>query len=239
MIVHTARVLDERVGAGNFEVVFGGIGVAHLASWIYRSLCERDDRPSVPLLIESGAYDFEPPRGEAYIFSPRALPTAKSIDGSVFALGTVIEDARSLALLTGAQIDSAGNVNSSRLGGEPFVGSGGANDALSNADEVVLVVEASPNRLVEEVEFVTGPGRNVTTVCTQYGILRKRNGELRIETVFVPPGESADDRLESFKQNVGWDVQAISDVETVAWSPDDDELIETLRTIDPAGDFRA
>jgi acyl CoA:acetate/3-ketoacid CoA transferase alpha subunit len=239
MIVHTARVLDERIETGDFEVVFGGIGVAHLASWIYRTLCERDDRPSVPLLIESGAYDFEPPRGEAYIFSPRALPSAKSIDGSVFALGTVIEDARSLALLTGAQIDRAGNVNSSRLGGEPFVGSGGANDALSNADEVVLVVEASPNRLVEEVEFITGPGRNVTTVCTQYGILRKRNDELRIETVFVPRGESADERLETFKQNVGWDVQAIPDVETVGWSPDDDELIETLRAIDPAGDFRA
>ncbi|MFP4625545.1 MAG: CoA-transferase [Natronomonas sp.] len=240
MIVRTARLLDDRTRGDDFEVVFGGIGVSHLASWLYSELCDREDRPALPLLIESGAYDFTPPRSDGYIFTPRALPSAAVVDTSTFALGAVIEHARSLALLTGAQIDRQGNVNSSYLGGKPFVGSGGANDALSNADEVILIVEASPRRLVDEVEFVTGPGRNVTTVCTQYGILRKRDGELRIEVVFVPANgpQSVADRLAEFEDAVGWDVRVAEDVEVKSWNPADDRLVETVRAIDPKGDFR-
>lgn len=240
MVVRTARLIDERAREDDFEVLFGGIGVSHLASWLYSELCDADARRGLPLLIESGAYDFDPPRSDGYIFTPRALPTAALLDTSTFALGAVIEHARSLAVLTGAQIDRKGNVNSSYLGGKPFVGSGGANDALSNADEVVLVVEASPRRLVDEVEFVTGPGRHVTTVCTQYGILRKRDGELRIEVVFLPADGSttADDRLAAFEAAVGWDVRVAEDPDVREWDPTDDQLVETMRAIDPEGDFR-
>ncbi|MFB6172481.1 MAG: CoA-transferase [Haloarculaceae archaeon] len=239
MVVWTARELAERVDAGDHEVVFGGIGVSHLASWVYHELCDREGRSARPLLVESGTYGFEPPRNDAYIFTPRALPSAKVVDGTTFALGLVMNTARNLSVLTGAQVDRQGNVNSTRLGGEFFVGSGGANDALSTSDEVVLTVEATPHRLVEEVEYVTGPGRNVTAVVTQYGTLRRRDGDLRIATVHVPPGASAEARLAAFEDAVGWDVERAADVEERGWRPVDDDLVEVTRAIDPHGDFRA
>ena len=238
MVVWTARELVDRIAAGDHEVVFGGIGVSHLASWLYRELCEREGIEPRPLLVESGTYDFEVPRNDAYIFTPRALPTAKVVDTSMFALGLVMSSARNLSVLTGAQVDRQGNVNSTQLAGDHFVGSGGANDALSNSDEVVLAVEASPHRLVDEVEYVTGPGRNVTTVVTQYGTLRKVDGELEVDAVHVPPGESAEARLAALEEAVGWDVGRTAAVDERGWREADGELVELLRSVDPRGDFR-
>jgi len=238
LVVWAAREIADRVDDGDYEVVFGGIGVSHVASWVYRALCEREGTEARPLLVESGTYDFEPPTNDAYIFTPRALPTAKVVDSSTFGLGLVMATARNLSVLTGAQIDRQGNVNSTQFGGDHFVGSGGANDALSNSDEVVLVVEATPNRLVDEVEYVTGPGRNVTTVVTQYGTLRKRDGDLQIAEVNVPPGESADARLAAFEDAVGWDVDRDADVGEREWRAVDEELVDVLRSVDPVGDFR-
>jgi acyl CoA:acetate/3-ketoacid CoA transferase len=172
LVVWAARELAERAAAGDHEVLFGGIGVSHPASWAYSELCEPTDRDALPLLVESGTYDIKPPRNDGYIFTPRALPTSKLLEGTEFGLGKVMSTARTLAILTGAMIDRQGNVNSSRLGGRHFVGSGGANDAMTNADEVVLAVHATPNRLVDEVDFVTGPGDHVSAVVTQYGTLR-------------------------------------------------------------------
>jgi acyl CoA:acetate/3-ketoacid CoA transferase alpha subunit/acyl CoA:acetate/3-ketoacid CoA transferase beta subunit len=238
MIVWAARELIDRVAAGGHEVVFGGIGVSHLASWVYRELCDREGAEARPLLVESGTYGYEPPRNDAYIFTPRALPTAKVVDSSTFALGLVMETARSLSILTGAQVDKRGNVNSTQLGGQYFVGSGGANDALSTADEVVLTIDADPRRLVEEVEYVTGPGREVTTVVTQYGTLRKRDGELRVDRVHVPPGGTADDRLAALREGVGWDLDRPGEIDERGWRPVDDDLVDCLRAMDPHGDFR-
>lgn len=239
MIVWAARELAECVTEGDHEVVFGGIGVSHVASWLYRELCDREGVDARPLLVESGTYDFVPPRDDAYIFTPKALPSAKLVDSSTFGLGLVMSTARNLSVLTGAQIDSRGNVNSGRIGGTHFVGSGGANDALSNSDEVVLVVEASPRRLVAEVEYVTGPGTDVTTVVTQYGTLRKRDGELRIGTVHVPPGAARESRLAAFEEAVGWDVSRDTDVTERGWGATDDDLVGVLRSMDAAGDYRA
>lgn len=238
MIVWAAREVAERVVGGDHEVVFGGIGVSHVASWLYRELCDRAGTDARPLLVESGTYDFDPPRDDAYIFTPKALPSAKLLDSSTFGLGLVMSTARTLAVLTGAQIDRGGNVNSGRIGGTHFVGSGGANDALSNADEVVLVVEASPRRLVEAVEYVTGPGTAVTTVVTQYGTLRKREDELRIGTVHVPPGETPESRLVAFEEAVGWDVMRGASVDERGWESADDDLVDVLRSMDAAGDYR-
>ena len=238
MIVWAAEELAARVAAGGHEVVFGGIGVSHVASWLYRERCAREGAEARPLLVESGVYDFDPPRDDAYIFTPRALPSAKLVDSSTFGLGLVMSTARNLSVLTGAQIDKHGNVNSGRIGGTHFVGSGGANDALSNSDEVVLVVEASPRRLVEEVEYVTGPGTDVTTVVTQFGTLRKHGEELRIGAVHVPPGETRESRLEAFEDAVGWDVARAANVDERGWGSEEDELVDVLRSMDVAGDYR-
>ncbi len=234
MILRAADLLAERVDAAGHEVVFAGLGTSHLAVWLYQS--QADD--PAPLLVEAGMYGFTAEFGDTYVFSTPALPTASLLSDTPFALGQVMSSAKTLAVLTGAQVDREGNVNSSRIGDKHFVGSGGANDALSTADEVVLVLQASPKRLVEEVEFVTGPGRNVSYVVTQYGILGRQDGELVVETVFVPPGESTDDRLAAFSDAVGWPVETADSVDSRSAPADLDDRVAALRAHDPPGDYR-
>lgn len=238
MIVWAARELATRVESGDHEVVFGGVGVSHLASWVYHALCTRDKRTARPLLVESGAYDYTPPRNDPYIFTPRALPTAKLLDSSTFGLGVVMATAQTVSILTGAQIDRRGRVNSTHIDGTHFVGSGGANDALTNSDEVIVVIEAAPYRLVDEVEYVTGPGTNVTTVVTQYGVLRKHDGELQINEVYVTPSTTGKSRRAAFKDAIGWNPRVDNSVTVREWDSGDDRLVSILRSIDPNGDFR-
>lgn len=238
LLAWAAGEVAERVDRGDHDVVFGGIGVSHLATWLYRTRSQQSGREPVPLFVESGAYDFEPPQDDAFIFTPRALPSAGLLADTTFGLGQLMQSARTLGVLTAAQVDRHGNVNSTRLGGEHFVGSGGANDALSNADEVVLVVEASPQRLVEDVEYVTAPGRNVSTVVTQYGRLHRHDDELRIDTVYLRPDDDPDERRDAFRDAVGWDVALAPEVDERRWNARDDRLVEVARRIDTHGDYR-
>lgn len=240
MIVQASEELAKRVGAGDHDVLFAGIGVSHIAAYAYQQSSDVQDVDKVPLLVEAGIYGFEAESDDAYVFPTAALPSAKVISNTTFALGAVMGSpgANTLAVLSGAEVDCEGNVNSSRLRGEYFLGSGGANDSLSTADEVVLVLEASPNRLVESVEFVTGPGSAVSTVVTQYGILRKYNGVLQIDAVYSGSNAESDERLETFKENIGWNARVSEDVKHIEWGQQQNKLLEQIRDIDPHGDFR-
>ena len=235
MIVRAADLLGERVDEASHEVVFAGLGTSHLAVWLYQSLAE----DPAPLLVEAGMYGFTAEFGDTYVFSTPAMPTASVLSDTTFALGQVMSSSSTLAVLTGAQVDRRGNVNSSRIGDRHFVGSGGANDALSTADEVVLVLQASPKRLVDEVEFVTGPGRNVSRVVTQHGVLRRQDGDLVVDTVFLEPDETIDDRVEAFDASVGWALGTADSVTEQTWSADLDDRVTVLRAHDPPGDYRA
>src|ERR1019366_9490394 len=89
-----------------------------------------------------------------------------------------------IACLGAAQVDREGNRNSTDIPGGPFlVGSGGANDVASRATACVVVTIAQPHRLVERAGYVTSPGRNVESVATDLGVLRKHDGTLRVEAV--------------------------------------------------------
>lgn len=57
-------------------------------------------------------------------------------------------------MLGAAQIDARGDINSTwSPGGDDIVGSGGANDVASAAEEVIAVVKHSPRRLIEKVGY--------------------------------------------------------------------------------------
>jgi acyl CoA:acetate/3-ketoacid CoA transferase beta subunit len=116
--------------------------------------------------------------------------------------------------LSGAEIDRNGNINSTRIPGASFVlGSGGAADVAARADECVVSVVASPRRLVENCAYVTSPGERVAAVCTNLGILRKReDGELHLSAVVDGEGPLAE-RVTRMKDACGWDLQVARDVE--------------------------
>ena len=117
---------------------------------------------------------------------------------------------RALGIVGAAQIDRTGRVNSTYdADGRYLVGSGGANDILSAADEVVVTVTHSAQRLVERVPYVTCPGDRVGAIVTDRGVLeRAPDGEFYLTRVQVTDGERISRRpCERAVQRTGWDLQ--------------------------------
>jgi len=144
-----------------------------------------------------------------------------------------------VACLGAAQVDRWGNLNSTTLvpaGGPFLVGSGGANDVTSRAAACVVVTLARPDRLVDEVAYVTSPGRNVVSVVTELGILR-RDGEALVISA-VPAGEApVSARVQALAGACGWEPAVARDVSELI-APADHE-VSALRGYDPERLFLA
>jgi hypothetical protein len=136
-----------------------GIGFANLAAWVaHRALAGQGTHR--PLMAEIGAYGYAPQVGDPFIFSHRNLPTCTWMTGVTEILGAVLagDHGGALAVLGAGTVDRNGNMNSSRsASGRFLVGSGGAADIASGAEEVVVVIKHGIRRLVERVPFVTCP----------------------------------------------------------------------------------
>jgi acyl CoA:acetate/3-ketoacid CoA transferase beta subunit len=116
------------------------------------------------------------------------------------------------------------------------VGSGGANDVASRATACVVVSLARPERLVARVGYVTSPGRRVTRIVTDRGVLRRDDGVLRIAA--VPSGAgSLSQRVQALAQVCGWDVGAVRQVEQL--DPVTHDEVMALRRYDPERLFLA
>jgi acyl CoA:acetate/3-ketoacid CoA transferase beta subunit len=137
---------------------------------------------------------------------------------------------RSLGVLGAVQVDSAGNLNSTWSGDGSFVlGSGGANDVASGADDVVVVLRHSRHRLVEHVDYVTAPGKHVNTIVTSEAVLERRDGAFQIVHYLadLPPTEA----VQAIRVGIGWDAKVASDL-TYEPAPDPRD-IALLRGFDP------
>jgi 3-oxoacid CoA-transferase subunit A len=145
----------------------------------------------------------------------------------------------SIGCLGAAQLDRFGNINSTTLvpsGGRFLVGSGGGNDVASRADECVVVTRAGTNRLVDESAYVTSPGRNVRTVCTDLGVLRRHDDELWLAA--VPHGDDPlDVRVKAMVDACGWSLQVERDVTEL--EPVRMDEVSALRRFDPERLFLA
>ncbi len=161
-----------RVRAGGYPVVLAGIGQSFQAARLAKRTLAEEGR-QVRLVVEIGLYDLDPDAGD-YLLSHAHVDGAARHTDVEDALGAVTcgADARSLAVLGAAQVDRAGNLNSTRLAsGRLLVGSGGANDIASRATEVVVLCPV--DRLVPSVDFVTSPGRAVGSIVTEAGVLHR------------------------------------------------------------------
>jgi hypothetical protein len=89
----------------------------------------------------------------------------------------------------------------------------------SRADACVVITLARPERLPESVAYVTSPGHRVVSVVTDKGILRRRDGVLRVAA--VPAGDGAvEDRTRAF-------------VEACGYEPDVERRVEELAPLSP------
>jgi len=238
MVVAAAQILETRAKAEDYCVVASGVGYANLAAWLAVSRLQQKDGLPVELVAEIGLYGFSPKPGEPFIFSNRNIPTCKGLTTAETILGLHVSGRHNkcLAVIGAAQIDQAGNINSTYgSDGRFLVGSGGANDIASAAAEIVVVAQQSNRRLVERLPYITGIGERVSTLVTDLGIYEKRDGRLTLVRYFAKAGEDAAAAVGRIRAACEWALEVDADLRPVA-APQPEDLFR-IRLYDQRREF--
>jgi acyl CoA:acetate/3-ketoacid CoA transferase alpha subunit/acyl CoA:acetate/3-ketoacid CoA transferase beta subunit len=238
MIIAGARKIRERVLAEGYRTMLTGIGAAALASWMayYKLL---NEGYGIDLIFGSGQFGFSPRPGDPYMYNVSNIPTCKMLcDFSdvygVFAGGATN---KCLTILGAAQIDKHGNLNSSKIGGQFLIGTGGAGDAVSSR-EIMIVSRQAASRFMEEVPYISCPGDKVGTIVTNFGVMERigEDKEYTLTHVCAQTSASTDDEVVAqAKENCGWDLKGASQIGRLPM-PTQEELV-TLRLLDPEGSY--
>lgn len=141
------------------DICFVGIGVPSLAAIV----AKRHHAPDAVLVYESGAVDADPPVPPLSTGSPSVVARTAMVTSCLGVFSMLQRGDFDLGLLSAAQVDRYGNLNSTELrrDGRPplrLVGSGGANDIASLVRDTVILMPHDRRRFVERVDFVTSPG---------------------------------------------------------------------------------
>jgi acyl CoA:acetate/3-ketoacid CoA transferase beta subunit len=233
---YAARHLADRVAVLGAHAVLAGAGVANLAAWLGVEVA-RAAGHDVQLTAEIGMWGYEPMVGDPFVLNHGSFPTATMLGDAAMVLGALVggTGTTTIGCLGGAQIDRAGNINSTLIPDGPFlVGSGGGNDVASVAVENVVVATLTPQRTPAECGYVTSPGGAVKALVTDLGVLEKRDGELVLTA--VPVGtDPLVDRVARAVAACGWDLQVADEIRELA--PPTATEIAALRGWDPFGWF--
>jgi len=240
MVLGAARKMADIVERNRYRNILAGVGAANLASWLaYRILREKDY--DIEVMAEIGFYGFAPRPADPFIFNYRNMPTCKILTDIETIMGHLVSGSnhRNLGAIGAGQVDRRGNVNSTAIPGKMLlVGSGGANDVASGSNETLVVVNQERTRFVEEVPYITSPGRNVRTVVSDHGVFEKGPGEeeLRLTGVLSVSGKEAlEERVREIRENCSWNLQVREPLEVLP--PPDTDQLRLLRYHDPMGQF--
>jgi glutaconate CoA-transferase, subunit B len=249
MVIQAAR---ELAGSGR---AFVGMGLPMLAT----ALAKYRHDPDLMFITEAGISDWDPPLAEVDhapfgVADPILDRGASYVGDMVDALGGWLMGGRiDVAVLTGAEVDRFGNLNTLLVGdrAKPDVrlpGTGGNTDAACVAPRVVSIVSLEPRRFVERVSFITSPGYISGPGARRAAGLRPQGENLVVSTMAVfdfdtpDGGETGTCELRVRKLLAGipidavqallpWDVLVANDVEECA--PPDAEELRLLRHLDP------
>ncbi|MGD9943257.1 MAG: CoA-transferase [Burkholderiaceae bacterium] len=193
----------------------------------------------VPLMVEAGMVGYLPSPADPFLFNYRNMFNGSMLCDVLTVLGVMTGGPRnrSIGVLGAAQIDSDGNLNTSRLPNLLLTGSGGGNDIASGASEILVTIGHARNRLVGKLDFRTSPGRAVRTIVTPQGVLERSGADepFRLTRVMAGEGSSLAQQIAAARDGCGWDLQFAEQVEIEA-PPTSDE-IELCRLLDPTGLF--
>jgi acyl CoA:acetate/3-ketoacid CoA transferase alpha subunit/acyl CoA:acetate/3-ketoacid CoA transferase beta subunit len=193
-VVVTARRLQQAARVRGHHAILAGVGLANLAAWLgARRL--REAGVDIELMAEIGLFGYAPRPGEPFIFAGQNVPTNKLLTDVMGVLGTYVSGpaTKCIGLVGAGQIDGTGAINSTYADdGKFIVGSGGANDVLSAADEVIVTVSHQRERLVEAVPYVTSPGERVRTIVTDLCVFERADGRSSFELTALLPAAGHD-----------------------------------------------
>ncbi len=241
MIIAMAKMCVERVIEKGYKTILAGQGTSNLAAWV-ADYQLADKGVDVDLMAEIGFYGYTPLPPQPLIFNFANIATCGGVASSLDILGIHVTGARSkecIGMLGAAIIDKYGNVDSTCVPGMKLwlVGSGGANDVLSGAEEVIVCCPQDVQRLWPQVPYVTGPGKKVSTLVTTQGIFRKSSigDSFQLMSVFTPPNNpdmATDLIIAQVVENTGWDVETLGEVSQLPLP--DPEVLHLLRVFDPS-----
>lgn len=234
MIAAGARVIADKARKESYRTILAGVGASNLAAWLayYELMKEGHD---VDLMAEIGFFGYSPQPADPYIFNLRNVPNCRMLTDVYDVLGSFVGGPTSQCIgsLGAGEVDKHGNINSTEIPEYKLflVGSGGAADVGAGAKEIVMLVEHSKFRLVENVPYVTCPGDKVSTVVTTMGILEKRGEELVLTAYFPTAGEDEDSAVSKIKEECGWELGVADELEKID-APTLKEL-KSIRMFDP------
>lgn len=236
MVVLAARALLSATRSARPEYLFAGIGTSSLAAWLANELGDE----GFPLLVsETGLLGYQPSVGDPWLFSVANIESATGLTDTESILGALIQGRgdKGMSVLAAAQVDAAGDINSTRAGGRFLTGSGGANDVLSGGSDATVLIPHRPRRLVAEVDYVTSPGRAVQRIVTDRAVLtRAVDGRFMLSTVLADPAHvNPDELVADVVAATPWPCLGEHRPE-IAPPPGDHEL-RVLRGLDPLGLF--
>nr|WP_257015367.1 CoA-transferase [Rhodococcus sp. ACS1] len=234
-VIATSRALRRSVMRRGHHAVLAGVGLSNLAAWVGVKLLRKDE-VDVALMAEIGLFDYSPLPGEPFIFAGQNVPTNKLLVDVMSVLGMYVSGPGTSAIgLVGAgQIDKTGAINSTYSDdGRFIVGSGGANDVLSGAEEVIVTVGHDRTRLVEAVPYITSPGAKVQTIVTELCVFDRSpsTGEFVLTALLPAAGATVAEGLRETRERTGFTFE-VSDGLTIEVPPSDEELT-ILRAFDP------
>jgi len=237
-VVVAARRFAQAVVERKFEAVLAGVGLSNLAAWLGAAQL-RGMGIDIELMAEIGNFGYNPRPGEPFIFAGQNVPTNKLLTDVMGILGTYVSGpaTRCVGLIGAGQIDRTGAINSTYADDGSFmVGSGGANDVLSSAEEVIVTVAHGLTRLVEKVGYITCPGSRVSTIVTDLCVFERGADDQFALTALLPAaGNDEDSALENVRDRTGWTFD-VSD-SLVREMPPQPEELALLRVYDPSRRF--
>jgi glutaconate CoA-transferase, subunit B len=213
------------------NVCFVGIGVPSLAAITAKAV----HAPDAVLIYESGAIDCEPPVPPLSTGSPSVVANTAMVTTCLGVFSMLQKGEFDLGLLSAAQVDRYGNLNSTVLG--PYdapkvrlVGSGGAHDIAVLAREIVILMPHDPRRFVSRVDFSTSPG--IHTARNGLADLAARGGGPRC--VITPRARFTFEAGEMTLDAVADGIDEAAAVEGIGWDVPRGRTVRRLAPIEPA-----
>lgn len=241
LVAATMRELKDK------ESIFAGIGIPLIAALA----AKLSHAPRLTIIVEGGAIDPQPRRLMMGVADDSCLERVVSADSMIRVFSDQQKGLVDIGVLSGAQVDKYGNVNSTVIGDydNPKVrlaGSGGACDIACSAQRLLIMMRQEKRRFPERVDYITSPGfiegpgsreklklrgKGPSAVITTMGIYRfdEKTKEMYLDSIH--PGVT----VEMVKENVGWDLKIADDLKTTPF-PTVDEL-RIMRALDPLGFF--
>jgi acyl CoA:acetate/3-ketoacid CoA transferase beta subunit len=236
-VLACAEIIRNKIRRGPFKLILTGAGLASLAAWV-AIYGLKEGGAEAELVSELGFFGFAPRPGEPFLFNLSNIPTCIELGSILTMLGIMMPNRRTACLgtLSAAQVDNFGNLNTTLIPEKKMLitGSGGANDVMSAAKEVVIIMPQSKERFVVKLPFITSPGTAARTLVSNLGVFEKLGDdrEFSLTSYFedqLPKGR--DRAIREIRDQCGWDLRVI-DGPTKFPAPGDRDLA-TLRMFDP------